>query len=138
MTQIKSLGVLLVVFASLFVTIPVWAHHSNAAEFDASKEFTVRGTLTRVEWENPHVYFYVDVKDNTGKVVTYAFEGHPPSTFHRAGVTKDKFIIGQDVTVLAAPAKDGSKHLGYGKKVHYNSDGHDIYLWVTGLALPVN
>jgi hypothetical protein len=107
------------------------AHHSVTSEFDPGKEFSVTGVLTKVAWTNPHVYWWVDVKDETGAIVTYSFEGNPPGMYHRAGLHKDDWKVGEVVTVTAVAAKDGSKHLGFGKIIKY-SDGHAIVLKVGG------
>ena len=106
---------------------PTLAHHSVTAEFDPSKEITVTGVISQVAWTNPHIYVWVDVKGDDGKVVTWAFEGNPPGLLHRAGVPKDVFKVGAAVTVTAMPAKDGTKNLGFGKVYRY-SDGHEIRL----------
>lgn len=123
----KPLGVLAATFALLVAVTTAIAHHSPQAEFDSSKEFSVTGLLTRVDWTNPHIYWYVDVKDAGGNVITYSFEGFPPGMLHRAGVTKDMLKTGEMVTVTGIAAKDGTKHLGWGKKVKY-SDGHELVM----------
>src|SRR5580700_4879405 len=79
----------------------IFAHHSITSEFDSTKEFTVTVVLTHVDWTNPHIYVWVDAKDDEGKVVNWAFEGNPPGILHRAGVTKDLFKVGEVVTVTA-------------------------------------
>ena len=111
----------------LFAILPAFAHHSITAEFAPGKEFTVTGVLTRVEWTNPHIYWFVDVKDEKGNVETYAFQGGPPGMYHRVGLRKADWIIGEVVTVTAIAAKDGTKTLGFGELVKY-SDGHSIVL----------
>jgi Family of unknown function (DUF6152) len=121
----KPRNVLAISFGLLLVAIPVPAHHSATAEFDSSKTFTVKGTLTKLEWFNPHVYIYADVTDETGKVIPYSFETGPPGNLRRAGVVKTMFNVGDVVTIDAAIAKDGSKHLGLLKAVHF-ADGHTI------------
>jgi hypothetical protein len=109
----------------LFLAIPVLAHHSATAEFDSSKTFTVKGTLTKLEWVNPHVYMYADVTDETGKVIPYSFETGPPGNLRRAGVVRTMFSVGDVVTIEAAVAKDGTKHLGLLKAMHF-ADGHTV------------
>jgi hypothetical protein len=119
-------------FGLLVAAVPGFAHHSVTAEFDPSKTFVVTGVLSRLEWSNPHIYYFVDAKDpDTGKVETWAFEGNPPGFLHKAGVRKTDWKIGETVTVTAVPAKDGSKHLGFGKEIKY-ADGHVIELRVGG------
>ena len=104
------------------LAIPVWAHHSITAEFDTSKSFTVQGTLTKIEWVNPHAYVYLDSKDDKGVVTSYSFETGPPGNLRRAGVLRTMFVVGESVTIEAYAAKDGSKHLGLVKAYHF-ADG---------------
>jgi hypothetical protein len=110
----------------LLVAIPVLAHHGITSEFDTTKDVTVTGVLTRVEWTNPHIYWYVDVKDDSGNIQTWRFQGGPPSMLHRGGFYKADFKIGEIVTVSAKAAKDGSK-LGFGTIIKYG-DGHKIVM----------
>jgi hypothetical protein len=112
-------------FGLLLSAMPALPHHSATAEFDSSKTFTVKGTLTKLEWFNPHVYIYADVTDENGKVIPYSFETGPPGNLRRAGVVKTMFNVGDVVTIEASVAKDGSKHLGLLKAVHF-ADGHTI------------
>lgn len=122
----KPLGVFSVVALTLLVSaIPVRAHHSVTAEFDSSKPFTVKATITKIEWVNPHIYMYADVKDETGAVTPYSFEGGPPGNLRRSGVLKTMFNVGDVVTIEAYIAKDGSKHLGLLHAVRF-ADGHQI------------
>jgi len=118
-------GVLALSSGLLFLVIPVLAHHSATAEFDSSKTFSVKGTLTKLEWVNPHVYMYADVTDETGKVIPYSFETGPPGNLRRAGVVRTMFSVGDVVTIEAAVAKDGTKHLGLLKAMHF-ADGHTV------------
>ncbi len=109
----------------LALAVPVVAHHSVTAEFDPTKSFTVSGTITKLEWVNPHVYIYVDVKDDKGTVTNYSFEGGPPGNLRRTGILRTMFNVGDVVTVDADVAKDGAKHLGHLRGVHF-ADGHAI------------
>ena len=127
----RSHSVLLGVLGFLLGAIPVLAHHSITSEFDPAKEVTVKGVLAKIEWSNPHIYTYVDVKDVSGKTETWAFEGNPPGTLHRAGIKKEDWQIGQNVTVTYAAAKDGTKHLGFLKMIKY-TDGHTLVFRVGG------
>jgi hypothetical protein len=117
--------VLTAAFGFLLLAIPSLAHHSATAEFDTSKTFTVKGTLTKLEWINPHVYMYADITDESGKVIPYSFETGPPGNLRRAGVLRTMFNVGDVVTIDASVAKDGTKHLGLLKAVHF-ADGHTI------------
>jgi hypothetical protein len=109
----------------LLLAIPVLAHHSVTAEFDSSKTFTVKATITKIEWVNPHIYMYADAMDENGKVVPYSFETGPPGNLRRAGVVRTMFNVGDVVTIQAAIAKDGTKHLGLLKAVQF-ADGHTV------------
>ncbi len=87
----------------------VGAHHSFAAEYDRTKPVTISGTVTKVEWQNPHIYFYLDVKSPDGKVENWAIEGGAPNTLYRAGWRKDSVQPGNQVTVDGWLAKSGAK-----------------------------
>jgi hypothetical protein len=102
------LGILLVGCA-LVAALPLFAHHSFQAEFDGSKPLTLKGTLSKIDWINPHIYFYLDVKDDDGKVTTWTLESIPTGFMHRAGLTRNDFNIGDPVTVLVYRAKDGTR-----------------------------
>jgi hypothetical protein len=85
------------------------AHHSFAAQYDRDKPVTLAGVVTRIEWMNPHVYFYMDVKDAAGGPVHWAVESGAPNTLYRAGWRKDSIKIGDQITVEGYLARDGSK-----------------------------
>jgi hypothetical protein len=95
----------------LFLSAPLFAHHGFSVEFDKDNPLTLTGTVTKMEFMNPHIYFYVDVKGKDGKVVNWAFEGGPPNVIYRQGWRKDTLKPGDVVTVKGFRAKDGS-HLG--------------------------
>jgi len=88
---------------------PVSAHHSFAAEFDASKTVTLTGTVTKLEWMNPHIWVYLDVKDDKGHVQPWQCEGGPPNTLTRNGWSQNSLKVGEQVTIDGALAKDGTK-----------------------------
>ena len=104
-------GFLTVIFGLLCAVAPALAHHSFAAEYDRSKPVKFTGTVTKMEWMNPHIYYYVDVKDQTGKVMSYAVEGGTPNSLRRQGWGKDSLKTGDTVTVEGFMAKNGSNHV---------------------------
>jgi hypothetical protein len=100
-------GVLAVLGAAL-AAAPAMAHHSFAAEYDSKKPVKVTGTVTKVDWMNPHVYFFMDVEDENGKVTQWGFEMGPPNLLQNAGWTRNTMKIGDVVVVDGTLAKDGS------------------------------
>ena len=100
-----------VLAGALLLTAPaaMMAHHSFAAEYDAKKPVNVKGVVTKVDWTNPHVYFYIDVEEENGKVTSWAFEMGPPNGLQRAGWTRNTMKVGDEVIVQGTLAKDGSK-----------------------------
>ncbi|HEX4273970.1 MAG TPA: DUF6152 family protein [Bryobacteraceae bacterium] len=94
--------------AGLMVSVPAIAHHSFSAEFDGSKRIELKGVVTKVEWANPHTFFYVDVKNANGSTVNWACETNGPNGLIRAGWKRDSLKTGDQVTVDGYRAKDGS------------------------------
>lgn len=95
--------------ALLVPATPVMAHHSFAAEYDSKKAVTLKGIVTKVDWMNPHVYFYIDVTDESGNVSNWALEMGPPNGLQRSGWTRNTMKIGDEVIVAGTLAKDGGK-----------------------------
>ena len=116
---------LLAVFILMAIVAPVFGHHSEAAEYDSTKPVKVTGTIKKVEWQNPHVWFYVDVKDASGKVTTWGFSNAPPGALMRRGITKEALKVGAEVTVEGVRAKDGSNNAS-GRRVIY-ADGTNAF-----------
>jgi uncharacterized protein DUF6152 len=94
----------------------LFAHHSFAAEFDGSKKITLTGTVTKVEWTNPHVWIYLNVKDKaTGQVTNWGFEMGPPHGLQRRGWRRETLKLGDEVTVDGSMAKNGAKRMNASK-----------------------
>lgn len=110
---------------------PVVAHHSFAAEFDAAKPVKLTGVVTKVEWKNPHTWFYIDVTDEAGKVTNWGLEMGSPNGLMRAGWTRNSMKIGDSVTVEASRAKDGSNNAN-AKAVILNSTGQRLFAASSG------
>jgi hypothetical protein len=102
----------------------VRAHHAEAAEYDVTKPVKVSGTLTKVEWQNPHVWFYVQVKEEDGKLTTWGFSTAPPGALMRRGVTKAALKIGSVINVEGVRARDGSNNAS-ARRIKF-ADGTDV------------
>ena len=106
----RNLGFLaLALIVAAALTTPLWAHHSFAAEYDSKQPVKITGAVTKVEWMNPHVYFYIDVKDEqTGKVTNWGCEMGSPNGLTRQGWTRNTMKVGMVVRVEGSAAKDGA------------------------------
>jgi len=88
---------------------PLLAHHSFSAEYDSAKRVTLKGIVSKVDWMNPHVYFYLDVKDDGGAITNWALEMGPPNGLQRSGWTRNTIKVGDEVIIDGTLAKDGTK-----------------------------
>jgi hypothetical protein len=123
----QKLAVALLAASTCFVVAPVFAHHAFEAEFDIKQPLKLTGTLQRVEWVNPHAYFYLDVSDAAGKVEHWQLENLPPLGLRRGGLMRDMVPLGATISIEGYRAKDGSKDLGWVNTIHL-SDGRTILL----------
>ena len=127
----RTLFALLVGLA--FSGLTVLAHHSVAATYDTDKKITLHGAVTQLDWKNPHVFYFIDVPDGSGKVTSWAIEASTPNQLYRAGWRKDDVKIGDTVTLTdASPARNGSPKaaggtltLASGRKVFSGSPAGD-------------
>jgi hypothetical protein len=110
----------------LMTAVPVVAHHSFAAEYDASKPIKLTGTVTKIEWTNPHCYFYIDIKTESGKIENWALELGNPNALLRNGWTPKSVKIGDEVSVEGTRAKDGSL-LGNARSMVLMSTGQRLF-----------
>lgn len=119
---------ILIIFATLCAAGPLSAHHGLTAIFDPSKKLTLTGTLTEVDWQNPHIVVVMESKKDDGSVEMWKLESNPPAWFKRLGITRNDFAksIGKVITVEGLRAKDGSPY-GYLQKVTF-SEGNSLEL----------
>ena len=110
----------------VFALVPaVRAHHSFAAEYDGTKPVKVSGVVTRVEWTNPHIWFYVEVKDEQGRAVNWGFSGGPPGVLQRRGISRSAMKVGDTVVVEGFRARDGSNNASGGRVTF--PDGRSVF-----------
>jgi hypothetical protein len=122
----KKLALLVAGAGLLLAAVPMWAHHAFAAEFDAKKPVKLEGTVTKMEWINPHAWIHVDVKNPDGSVTNWMVEGGTPNTLLRRGFTKDSLQAGTIVIVDGYQAKDGSNRAN-GRDITF-ADGRKLFL----------
>ena len=130
----RKLVGLVVVVVVLLSTVPLFAHHSFAAEFDDKKPITIKGSLTKVELTNPHGWLYMNVKDKDGKIQNWAVETGAPLTLIRQGGDKKSLAVGTEIIVEGWLARDGSKTVN-GRTIKFG-DGREILAGTSNTSTP--
>jgi len=116
---------LVLVSTLLLAALPVSAHHAFATEFDAQKPVTMKGIVTKIDWANPHVWFYINVKTENGTIENWGFEMGGPNSLRTSGWTKETMKIGDEVVVEGSLAKNGSRNVN-AKNVMMASTGKKL------------
>ena len=123
----------LVIAGALLAGAPASAHHSLASQFDEGKALTLQGVITKVDWVNPHVYVYIDVKGKDGAAEQWSLETLPPGTLRKGGLRSDMLGRGQAVTILGYHARNGS-NLAFLRKITF-ADGREVVVWIGDIKL---
>ena len=126
----KTFAIVITAAAILLAAVPVWAHHAFAAEFDASKPIKFRGTVTKMEWINPHAWIHIDVKGDDGKVTSWMIEAAAPNALLRRGWTKASLPAGTEILVEGYQAKDGANRAN-GSIITF-TDGRKLFVGSSG------
>lgn len=121
----RSLTAIVVLILGFVVTPFLAAHHSAAAEYDQDRPVNVIGTVTNVEWMNPHIWFYLDVEDENGEISNWGFSAAPPGVLMRRGITRDVINIGDVIRVQGFRARDGSNNASGGRVTF--ADGRMVF-----------
>jgi len=120
-----------VVLFGLATAAPAPAHHSFSGVFNVKKQIALKGVISKIDWVNPHIYVFLDVKDNDGKVTTWAIESLPTNHLRKAGITRQDIwndaAEGEVITIHAYEAHDPAKHMGWLLRITY-ADGHFLHV----------
>lgn len=122
--RVTMSGVLAIALIASVVSMS--AHHSFVAEYDSAAPVTLTGVVSKVDWTNPHTYVYIDVKEPSGGVVNWAFEGYPPNTLKRTGFTRDMVKVGMTITITGWHARDKAPRAA-GREITL-PDGSKVFL----------
>ncbi len=129
-----KLAILITGVGLLATAAPVWAHHAFAAEFDSTKPVKLKGTVTKMEWINPHAWIHIDVKNDDGTVTSWMVEGGSPNTLLRNGFTKASLPVGTEIVVDGYQAKDSGNKLN-GRDITF-PDGRKLFVGSNGQQGP--
>lgn len=129
-----KLSVMIAGLGLLLAAVPVLAHHSFAAEFDAKKPVKLSGTVTKMEWINPHAWIYIDVKNTDGTVTNWMVEAGAPNALLRRGWTKNSLLPGTEIVIEGYQAKDGANRAN-GRDITFK-DGKKLFVGLQGTGAP--
>jgi hypothetical protein len=129
-----KLSVMIAGLGLLLASVPVLAHHSFAAEFDAKKPVKLSGTVTKMEWINPHAWIYIDVKNTDGTVTNWMVEAGAPNALLRRGWTKNSLLPGTEIVIEGYQAKDGANRAN-GRDITFK-DGKKLFVGSQGTGAP--
>jgi hypothetical protein len=131
LTRVVLLGV------SLWAAPPLLAHHAFGGEFDPNRPVLLRGTVTKIEWVNPHAWIHIDVKKPDGSIEQWMIEGGTPNTLFRRGITKESLKVGTEIVVDGYQARDHSLLRANGRNITF-PDGRKLFLGSSGTGAPAD